>query len=174
MAGSKKQKVLNEVLLEDNDCLGCGFLNPHGLHIEITRDPENAQRLIGTFNPKAHMTGFPGITHGGAIYTALDCLASWVPTILFSETKAAWVLRSSQMRYLRPAPPGETMMLSAHIKGPIEPWKAVMVQAEARNKSGLLLSEGRFKMVPLTADRFKTVAGLKEIPENWRRLLKAT
>ncbi len=166
-----QKKSLNQVLLQENDCFGCGHLNPHGLKIEVNRDPEDASRIVGAFYPAAHMVGFPGITHGGVIYTALDCLASWTPTILLSEMKAAWILGSAAIRYLRPAAPARPIMLSARIKGGVSKWKPIVVQAQARNETNQLLAEGRFKVVPLTPDRFKTVAGLDEVPENWRHLM---
>ncbi|MFQ5588145.1 MAG: PaaI family thioesterase, partial [Nitrospiria bacterium] len=137
------RQVLNRVLLEDNDCFGCGHLNPRGLKIEVGRDPEHEHRLVGVFHPTEDMTGFPGITHGGAIYTALDCLASWTPTILLSEIKAAWILRSAEIRYLRPAPPARPIMLSARIKGEVQQGKPVVVHAKACGEGEALLAEGR-------------------------------
>lgn len=71
--------MLNKSLLPDNHCFGCGHENANGLKIEVSRDPENENRVIVTFQPENHMIGFPGMTHGGVIYTALDCLASWSP-----------------------------------------------------------------------------------------------
>ena len=141
-------EAINIRLLPGNDCFGCGHDNPAGLKIEIFRDPENAARLIGVFQARAHMNGFPNITHGGAIYTALDCLASWTPTLLRSATKAAWVLRSSEMRYRLPAHTGMSVSLAAWIVEETTPWKPLVVQAQARNPEGKILSEGRFKMVP--------------------------
>src|SRR5262245_27048873 len=70
--------VLNRTLLEGNTCFGCGHQNHAGLKIEIVRDSENAEVLCGRFTPTATMTGFPGIVHGGTVFTALDCLSTWV------------------------------------------------------------------------------------------------
>jgi len=162
---------INRDLLEENDCFGCGHLNKHGLKIAVFRDAKDKTRLLGQLDAKPHMTGFPGMTHGGVIYTALDCLASWTPTILLSEMKAAWILQSANIRYLRPALKVGAIALSAIIKAEVPAWQPVAVQAEARDEKGALLARGRFKMVPLSADRFKKVAGLKKIPENWRPLL---
>ena len=46
------------------------------------------------------------------------------------------------------------------------------VHTEARNPAGELLTEGMFKVVPLTPDRFKEVAGIEEMPEEWRQMLE--
>ncbi|MFQ5543178.1 MAG: PaaI family thioesterase [Nitrospiria bacterium] len=168
-------QALNKTILPDNNCFGCGHDNHMGLKIEVTRDPENQDRLVGNFTPENHMCGFPGIVHGGAIYTALDCLASWTPTILRPEIKAAWILRSSEMKYLHPSRPGKQMSFISCIfqdwKG--KKWAPLIVKTEARDETNRCLVEGQFKVVPLPAEKFKKVAGMDRLPENWRSLLNS-
>ena len=94
--------------LAGNVCFGCGQDNPDGLQILISRDPANAERILGEFKAQNHMIGFPGITHGGAIYTALDCMATWSGMVL-RGTKAMWILRSAEIKYHRPAMQAEKM-----------------------------------------------------------------
>src|SRR5262245_28072250 len=74
--------ILNRELLANNTCFGCGLENPTGLHIEIYHEPGSQGTLRARFTPTENMGGFPGVTHGGAIYTALDCLSTWVATLL--------------------------------------------------------------------------------------------
>ena len=155
--------------------------------IEVFRDEVQEDHLIGRFQPKAHMTGFPGITHGGSIYTAIDCLASWTPTVLIPEVKAAWILRSAEIKYLSPAHVGLALILSAKIakatwiqksgsKEKIMPkkWKPILVRTTAHNEEGILLVEASFKLVPLTAEKLKSVAGIAQLPDNWSHLLNET
>lgn len=165
-------EMLNQALLPHNNCFGCGHENPHGLHIEIYRDPENADRLRGILHPEKHMTGFPGITHGGILYTALDCMGAWVPMTLRPEPKAIWILRSAQMTYHRPAPPNKEIHLVGIIESSGEALQAMTVRAEARNAQGELLAEGSFKVIPLPPEKFLKVSGIAEIPENWKKLLQ--
>jgi len=167
---ASKGEMINKVVLPGNDCFGCGHDNEHGLKIEVFRDGDQEQ-LVGHFKPKAHMTGFPGITHGGVIYTALDCLASWAPTILMPEIKAAWILRSAEIKYLRPAHEALPLILSASIPKRTKIWKPVVVQTKAHDEEGVLLVEGLFKVVPLTPEKLKTIAGIDRLPENWQGLL---
>ncbi len=169
---SNQEEMINRHFLPGNDCFGCGHENEHGLQIAVFRDDQHQDRLIAQFTPKAHMIGFPGITHGGVIYTALDCLASWAPTILRSEIKAAWMLRSAEIKYLRPAHAGSNLMLSAAITKQTKNWRPIVVQTTVHNDAGLLLVEASFKVVPLTPEKLKELAGLEELPENWRRLLE--
>ena len=166
--------IVNRDLLPGNVCFGCGHDNPNGLKIDVSRDPEDDDRLVGLFQPASHMIGFPGITHGGAIYTAFDCLAVWTPTILRSEAKAMWILRSSRMKYFRPARQGVPLSLSAWIEQEGKRGKTVVVHTEARDPEGKLLAEGSFEVVPLPPDRFEKIAGIEKLPENWRQLLGAS
>ena len=165
-------QILNRTILPDSDCFGCGLANANGLHVEITRDSDNRDRLLATLRPGDHMTGFPGITHGGIIYTAMDCLAAWVPRMLRSDTKAIWILRSASVKYHKAAKLGETLSLTGTIASEGKQWQPIEVHTEARNPAGDLLTEGTFKVVPLSAARFVEVAGIEEIPEAWREMIE--
>jgi acyl-coenzyme A thioesterase PaaI-like protein len=161
----------NQLILPENNCFGCGQENPHGLGIRIFRDPKDSKRIVGEFAPRPDMIGFPGITHGGVLYTALDCMASWSGMVL-RNSKALWVLRSATMKYHRPALQGKPLSLSAAIEGgDDDPWKAVEVKVEARDSKGDLLAEGSFKCIPVPPEKFRAMTGMKELPENWERFL---
>lgn len=160
-------ELLNRDLLQGNICFGCGHENPNGLKIEIRRDPEDDDRIVGIFNPTSHMIGFPGITHGGAIYTALDCMAFWAPTILKRKKEVFWILRAAHIRYVRPAHEGKPLSLSGWIEKEDRHVEFVVVRTEARDEKGRLLAEAKFEVVPLGLDKFKKVAGLEELPKNW-------
>jgi acyl-CoA thioesterase FadM len=162
--------LLNVDLLPDNTCFGCGHDNARGLQIEIRRDPDSADRLIGMLHTDEHLAGFPGITHGGALYTALDCVAAWVPKVLRSDAKAIWILRSARITYHRPAPAGLPVRLSGEIASEAGPAAPMVIQCQARGESGALLAEGEFKVVPLTPEKFIAVAGIDTLPPNWAAL----
>ncbi|HCU25542.1 MAG TPA: hypothetical protein DF383_11055 [Deltaproteobacteria bacterium] len=166
-----KKEIINQDRLLHNVCYGCGIENPYGLHIELAHDEKN-HRVFGTFRPSSHMIGFPGITHGGAIYTALDCVSAWVPTVLRSDKKAIWILRSANMTYHQPAKEKEEIHLVGSIAQEGQGWEAMLVHTEARNAQGELLAEGKFKVIPLPVEKFKKVAGIERLPENWEKLLK--
>lgn len=166
-------EIVNRDLLPGNTCFGCGFENPHGLKIEITRDGDRTDRLLGVFHPPPHSVGFPGITHGGTIYTALDCIAAWVPTTLRRQTRAIWILRSAEIKYHKAAFQGEDLKLVATIVEEGGPWDAMRVVAEARDSAGDLVAEGSFKVIPLPPDRFKKVAHVDTLPVGWQQLLGA-
>ena len=160
----------DELTLGGNVCFGCGQENPEGLNISVYRDPEDTNRILGEFEPQDHMIGFPGITHGGAIYTALDCMATWSGMVL-RKTKALWVLRSAKIKYHRPAHQGSTVSLEAMIENQGEEWEAIEVRARARDPEGNLLTEGSFKVIPVSPERFKSMTEIEELPEGWVKWL---
>ncbi|MEW8659062.1 MAG: hotdog fold domain-containing protein [Candidatus Thiodiazotropha endolucinida] len=157
--------------LAGNVCFGCGQDNPHGLQISVSRDPANTERIMGEFQARDHMIGFPGITHGGTIYTALDCMATWSGMVL-RGTKAMWVLRSAEMKYHRPAMQSEPLSLSATITSEGGEWDAIEVTAEARDPKGNLLAGGVFKVIPVPPEKFKIMTGIDELPEGWAEWLE--
>lgn len=163
--------ILNLDLLADNTCFGCGLENPAGLRIEVFHDPETDGALRARFTPTDEFTGFPGITHGGAIYTALDCLSTWVATLLGPNREAAWVLRSATTVYHKPARRGEPLTLAGWIKSQGERWEPLTVHAEARCAAGTLCAEGEFKVVPLSVERLTEIAGIERLTENWQAFL---
>jgi acyl-coenzyme A thioesterase PaaI-like protein len=165
--------VLNRDLLAHNTCFGCGLENPAGLHIEVSGEIGRDRSLHARFTPTQDMIGFPGITHGGAIYTALDCLSTWVATVLGPDRHAAWVLRSASTVYHHPAPAGEPLTLTGRIAEQGGANDPLTVAVEARRQDGTLCVDGAFKVVPLAPDRLTEIAGIEALPENWRAFLAA-
>jgi acyl-coenzyme A thioesterase PaaI-like protein len=165
--------ILNHTLLPGNSCFGCGVENPGGLAVEIFDDPDGERVLRARFTPTETMVGFPGIVHGGVIFTAMDCLSTWVATLLGPNRGAAWVLRSATAVYHYPAPSGEPLELLGRVREQGELWEPVVVATEARRTDGELCVQGEFKVVPLTHERLVEIAGLDQLPENWRRFLHA-
>lgn len=162
--------IVNVDRLADNTCFGCGHHNPRGLHIELRRDAESPERLIGRLDTDERLAGFPGITHGGALYTALDCVAAWVPTIFRPDPKAIWILRSASVTYHRPAPAGQPVLLSGEVVSDMGPGAPMVVRCEGHDEAGTLLVEAHFKVVPLSPERFVDIAGIDGLPPNWAAL----
>jgi acyl-coenzyme A thioesterase PaaI-like protein len=164
-------EILNREWLPSNDCFVCGHENPNGLKIEIRRDPGDRSRLTGTFRPAEDMIGFPGITHGGAIYSTLDCMAFWTAAVQCSHLRACWILREANIRYLRPAHQGNPLALVSWLEKNDADWEPVTVRCEARDENNRALARGSFEVVPLPPKKFNKVANIDELPENWKHLL---
>ena len=138
--------ALNDELLQGNTCFGCGPDNPEGLRIKIYRDGDRQDRLVGVFRPRPTATGFPNVVHGGAQFTALDCMAGWVVFALRNPGRMVPLTATASMRYVKAALLGEELKLSAEItreaKGPREP---LGIRTQIRNGAGELLSEADFE-----------------------------
>lgn len=165
--------VLNRALLPGNTCFGCGLDNPAGLRIEIVRHPERPDCLQASFTPGSDLSGFPGMVHGGALFTALDCLSTWVAILLGPNREAAWVLRSASTIYHKPAPVGAPLTLVGRIQAHGGRFDPLIVRVEARRADGALCVEGEFKVVPLAPERLAGIAGLRALPDNWQAFLHA-
>lgn len=161
------ETTLNEQFLRECECFGCGTSNPNGLQLKVRLDPSDSERIVGRFTPSEALIGFPGITHGGVVFTALDCMATWAGMMLVEGPKALWLLRTAQVTYHRPAREGEPLSLSATIPKQAKLGAPQLVHNEARNEAGDLLVHGQYKIVPLTADKFKSVLAIDEMPQDW-------
>jgi acyl-coenzyme A thioesterase PaaI-like protein len=164
--------MLNRDLLPDNTCFGCGHDNHAGLKIEVVGDPSDRE-LHGRLVTTETMVGFPGITHGGVIFTAMDCLSTWVATLLGPNREAGWLLRSASTVFHRPVPVGQSVTLVGRIKEQGGAWDPLTARIEARREDGQLCVEAEFKVVPLSQEKLVVVAGLARIPDNWRTFLSA-
>ena len=88
-----------------NECFVCGPDNPIGLHL-VFRLEDGA--CVSEFTPDGNHVGYPGVVHGGMIYSALDdVMANW----LYLRGARAYTARC-EIRYREPAAPGETLLLS--------------------------------------------------------------
>ncbi len=165
-------EILNRERLPGNACFGCGHENPHGLRIEVMLDDGDPRGLQAAFRPSAHASGFPGLTHGGALFTAMDCLATWVMAVLGPRDGKYWLLGAATVAYHRAAPVGHELTLRARlVDSQPEPGRG-RVHAEARDQRGRLVAEAEFTEVPVPPEQFRHIAGMTEIPAEWRTLFE--
>ena len=168
------ERLLNRDLLPGNDCFGCGHENPRGLRIEVTEGEAEGDGLVARFVPPSHATGFPGITHGGALFTAMDCLATWVVALRGPQDDRYWLLGSSDVSYRKAAAAGTPLRLAGRLAGTEsgDGRDRLLVHVEIRDEDGDLVAEGEFREVPVTAEKLRLLAGVEEIPEAWRSLFE--
>ena len=94
-----------------NSCFVCGPDNPIGLHLHFRLDDDG--RCVADFSPTEHHVGYPGVVHGGIIYSALDdSMANW----LYLRGARAYTARSS-VRYRATVAPGEPLRLEGRAVG---------------------------------------------------------
>lgn len=169
------ERILNRDLLPGNECFGCGHENPNGLHIEVTDEGEHSKSLVGRFEPPEHLSGFPGITHGGALFTAMDCLATWVVAVFGPRDERYWLLGSSEVGYRRPAAVGDSLRLSGRLvegNGDALDDDTLDVHVRIESSDGQLVAEGEFHEIGVSPEKFAHLAGTSEIPRAWRNLFE--
>jgi acyl-coenzyme A thioesterase PaaI-like protein len=164
------ERALNEEMLPGNTCFGCGLDNPDGLQIRIFRDGARTDRLVGAFEPRPSTMGFPPIVHGGAQFTALDCMAAWIVFAFRASTPALPLTKAATMRYHRPMRIGTRIRLTSEVvREAPSPRDPIVIHTEIRDEESNLLTEADFDYILLPADRFLKATGLEQLPENIRR-----
>jgi acyl-coenzyme A thioesterase PaaI-like protein len=170
LPGTCRPAALNEELLKGNTCFGCGPDNPDGLRIRIFRNPANANRLTGSYRPRATQIGFPQIVHGGLQFTALDCMAAWTVLILRQPGKMMPITRGAATRFLKPACLGMEFALSSEvIREAAAPREPLLIRGAIRDAAGEVLTEVDFEYLLLPQERFLKATGLAAMPDSFRR-----
>ena len=87
-----------------NKCFVCGPDNPIGLHLAFRLEDGECR---SEFTPGENHQGYPGVIHGGMLYSVLDdVMANW----LYLQGARAYTARC-EIRYKRPAREGEKLTL---------------------------------------------------------------
>lgn len=109
-----------------NRCFVCGPDNPIGLHLTF-RLEDGA--CLSEFTPGENHQGYPGVIHGGMLYSALDdVMANW----LYLRGARAYTARC-EIRYRQPAREGEKLLLEGRQTG--RKRKLVEMEGTARRAS---------------------------------------
>lgn len=162
--------IINKEWIVDNVCFGCGHANPHGLHIEIEGEAGSSE-LLGRLPAHDHHAGFPGITHGGVQYTALDCLGAWTMVARYRNEPAVWILRNAEVTYSKPALVGRALGLRSRIVQDNGPRSLAQVEACLVDADGLPMTTAQLHVIPLPLEKFKRIVGIDHLPDNWQRFL---
>ncbi|GAB4526793.1 MAG: PaaI family thioesterase [Anaerolineae bacterium] len=113
-------------------CFGCGRNNPHGLHLQSYWQGDEA---VCHFLPQPYHTAYPGIVYGGILASLIDChsISTGVVALhnadgqpLTDGMRFACVTGQLNVRYLKPTPLENELVLRAHVKE-LGPRKALVV-----------------------------------------------
>jgi len=109
--------------ISGNHCWGCGSANDKGLQIKSYWSGDEA---VCTWQPQAHHCAGPGhILNGGIIATVIDCHCGWTAIAAayreegreINTEPSIWYATSSlNVKYLRPTPLDEAVVLRARVK----------------------------------------------------------
>lgn len=122
-------------------CFVCGVENPIGLKVAFFHDGE---RVWTDFTPRPEHQGYPGIMHGGILYTLLDETVGRAAFL-----REMWVVTARmQVRYRHPVPIGSRL----RVEGEISSIRGRVMEAtgRARLPDGTVAAEatGTFMALP--------------------------
>ena len=141
-----------------------------GLQFDVTIDPANAKRCVATLTLADEFLNVPGMTHGGLLFTAMERLATQVPTLLRKDTSHVWLVRTASITNYRPGCPEEPVVLSGFIEWDGVAGEPIVIHTEACDGDDGLLAEGDYTIVPVPMKRFERgssiplVTGSFEVP----------
>ena len=90
-------------------CFVCGVESQTGLKLKFRVEGDTCR---SEYTPDAEHIGFDNIVHGGLIFSALDDVMA---NLLFLTGKRG-VTAKCEIRYRRPAAPGQTLMLEGRLE----------------------------------------------------------
>ena len=116
--------VSETTLLEFPNCFVCGSANPAGLHVTFARHGEQGCRA--EYIAKSVHAGWPGLMHGGLLFTLMDEAVAWA--VCYAGLRG--VTAKAEVRFRRPATVGTRLVITGTIVDRAR--KAVRVRAEIR------------------------------------------
>jgi len=116
------------------NCFGCGPGNPIGFALKVERDGD---ACTARFLPNHNHEGWRGMVHGGVLATLLDEIMGW--SLWYQDVRA--VTGSLSVRYCRPAPVGEEILLRGWIGQ--RSGRKVETCGEARSIAGEVIAEAK-------------------------------
>jgi uncharacterized protein (TIGR00369 family) len=132
---------MGQILLQDDRCcFVCGIDNPDGLRIEWKIEEFST---TAEFIPDQKYQGWKGMLHGGIIATLLDEAMTRLASIVYGGAVTA----EMTVRYVSPAPIGETLLVKGEIME--ESRKLVKMRASLRDISGKIVAHATGKVIKL-------------------------
>jgi len=102
-------------------CYGCGWNNPHGLHVKTFWD---GHKGVTRFRPAPHHAAYPGTTYGGLLASLVDChtVGTVVAAAYQAEKRAPgtdpviiYVTGNLNVTFKKPTPLGTELELIARV-----------------------------------------------------------
>ncbi len=107
------------------NCYVCGAENPQGLHVEFFAD--GPERCRAVYAARREHEGWPGIVHGGVLFTLMDEALAWA--LAYAGLRG--VTAKGDVRFAAPARVGTELTITAEVgerRG-----KLVRARAEVRS-----------------------------------------
>lgn len=125
-------------------CFGCGSENPIGLKLCFQRDGDKVE---AEFTPSELHQGWPGLVHGGILFTLLDEAMGYA----FLPRGINGVTARAETAFKRPARVGETLHIVASISK--DSRRLVETAATITLGDGTVVAEGKALMYVVSRER---------------------
>ncbi len=115
------------------NCYVCGSDNPRGLHIAFERDGDDG--CLARYMPQPEHCGWPGLIHGGLLFTLMDEAVAWA--LIYAGLHG--VTARGDVRFTAPAKVGAPLLVTARVLS--QHGKLAKARAEIReagNDGGLV------------------------------------
>lgn len=133
-------------------CYVCGKDNPLGFKVVFRA---NRGRVKLHYTPETPRQGYLGMVHGGVISTLLDEAMGWAATL---QVKRFFVTGELSVRYLKPFPVGDTMVLEAWAEKVSR--RMVFSRGEVRDPRGDLYATSSGKYLPMSLEETMKINNL--------------
>ena len=106
-------------------CYGCGARNPQGHQLKTRWAGESRTETVTRFVPGAEQTAMPGYVYGGLVASVVDCSGTGSAALaathaagrdLEAEGALRFVTGTLEVRYVRPTPMGEELVVTGRIE----------------------------------------------------------
>lgn len=130
-------------------CYVCGSKNPLGLKIKFQTQGD---KVVAEFTALEQHQGYKNVIHGGILSTLLDEAMSWAPTLI---AKRMMVTAELNLRFLKPAPPGKKLIISAQVQEATRLlYKTV---GQVSDEAGVIYMTATGKFIPLSEEQTQEV-----------------
>lgn len=109
----------------DATCYGCGPANVQGLHIKSYWSADGSA-VVAVFHPRPEQNaGFENVMYGGLVASLIDCHSIWTAIAFTYRAEGrphgdlpaiSFVTGTLEVRYLKPTPLDQPIMLSAIVE----------------------------------------------------------
>lgn len=147
-----------EKLIPNSDwCYVCGDQNPMGHQVVFKTDGETVRTRC---MPSEHRQGYPGVIHGGALFTLLDEAMGWAASLGHDRL---FVTAEMTVRYVKPFPTGTEMVVEG--RATTVHRRFTEVAGEVRDDAGNVYATATGKFFPMSAEATEKVAGMLKYGE---------
>lgn len=147
------KKIRNPYIdTENGHCFGCSPYNEKGLQMEFFEDGDS---IVSHWNPKAHLSGFKNVLHGGIQTAILDEIACW---LVFVKCQTSGVTTALNAKF-RAAALTDNGLLTIKARLISQDKKFANIHAEIIDCKGKICSEAEVRYMIFPSEMAKKKFG---------------